>query len=59
MRRVGVLISQAADNSEMNASLTGFRQELNGLDGRRGAMSASTLALRMATWIRRRCSRKS
>ena len=27
MRRIGVLISQAADDSEMNASLTGFRQD--------------------------------
>ena len=37
VRRIGVLISQAADDLEMNASLTGFRQELQRLGWSEGS----------------------
>jgi putative ABC transport system substrate-binding protein len=37
VRRIGVLISQAADDSEMNASLTGFRQGLERLGWSEGS----------------------
>ena len=37
VRRIGVLISQAADDSEMEASLTGFRQGLERLGWSEGS----------------------
>ena len=49
MRRIGVLSAFADDDSDMQAWLPAFRQGSNGLDGRRDAMSASTLALRAPT----------
>ena len=46
MRRIGVLASLTQDDPDNRASLAAFQQELDRLDGRKDATSASNFALR-------------
>jgi len=58
LRRIGVLMAFAEDDPEAKARLAAFRQGWKSVDGRKAAMSASTLALRRPVH-RRRHSRKN
>ena len=58
VRRVGVLEGQA-DDPEIKAQPRYSGKRSNGSDGRRLAMFALTIALRMAAQNRRKCLQKS